>query len=443
MKKEEQFGPNYEGCYGAKCSGNQIIDWITTLCSDNFDKDENGQKRWAGSIWGMSGLSKTAVVESFANRPVNYKGKQYDGYEVISIPVAQVEEMGDILGVPEDFIEMEKDGKKQFVLVEAVVLQSMRDKGWDFVDNAKPITRNCPPDWVPTSEKPGIILFDDGNRASIRILKGMMQLVQDYKTISWSIPKGWTIIFTGNPDQQDFIVATQDKAMITRQRHITMVPDIKEWAVWAESNGVDARGINFLMKYPEQIYAGERTNLRTLTEFFYCLKRHKDLIVQDAEGKKMNNTDVYRDGMACIDENVVTDFFIFATRDMNLVIEPEKILNDYDGKRDGEAIPELLDKLINKGSEPRVDILSVTVERLFAYMISDNYKVNELDATTLTLHKSNFQKLLLNPNVPQGLSYSLMRRVNAYEKIKNYLQGNKGLVKMITAALRLNTNIKL
>ena len=54
--------------------------------------------------------------------------------------------------------------------------------------------------WVPKEEKPGIILFDDGNRASPRILKGMMQLIQDYRTISWSIPDGWTILFfTGNP----------------------------------------------------------------------------------------------------------------------------------------------------------------------------------------------------------------------------------------------------
>ena len=61
-----------------------------------------------------------------------------------------------------------------------------------------------------------------------------MQLVQDYKTIGWEIPAGWTILFTGNPDRQNYLVTTVDDAIITRQRHITMKPDAKEWAKWAQ-----------------------------------------------------------------------------------------------------------------------------------------------------------------------------------------------------------------
>ena len=63
--------------------------------------------------------------------------------------------MGDLLGMPD--IEI-IDGKKQTVF-EA-------------------------PSWVPKEEGPGILLIDDVNRADDRILRGIMQLLQNYELAS-------------------------------------------------------------------------------------------------------------------------------------------------------------------------------------------------------------------------------------------------------------------
>ena len=44
-----------------------------------------------------------------------------------------------------------------------------------------------PPDWVPKEddEGPGILLLDDLNRADDRILRGLMQLIQEFEMFSW------------------------------------------------------------------------------------------------------------------------------------------------------------------------------------------------------------------------------------------------------------------
>ncbi len=58
-----------------------------------------------------------------------------------------------------------------------------------------------------------------------------------------------------------------DDAMLTRMLHLTMVFDAKAWAFWASREGVDPRGIAFVLNYPETV-TGKRTTPRTLTQFF-------------------------------------------------------------------------------------------------------------------------------------------------------------------------------
>lgn len=53
--------------------------------------------------------SKTSCIKQLANKPVEYKGKMYEGIKVIDIPLAQIEEFGQISGLPETFVEMERE----------------------------------------------------------------------------------------------------------------------------------------------------------------------------------------------------------------------------------------------------------------------------------------------------------------------------------------------
>ena len=58
--------------------------------------------------------------------------------------------------------------------------------------------------------------------------------------------------------------------------HVTMVFDAKTWGKWAMQNGVDERGIDFVLTYPETV-TGKRTTPRTLTQFFNQTKGIADL----------------------------------------------------------------------------------------------------------------------------------------------------------------------
>ena len=134
----------------------------------------------------------------------------------------------------------------------------------------------APPDWVPTQKGPGILLLDDINRADDRILRGIMQLLQNFEMFSWQLPEQWQIVATANPEGGDYSVTPMDDAMLTRMLHLTMVFDAKAWAYWATKSNVDPRGIAFVLNYPESV-TGQRTTPRTLTQFFGHTAGIKDL----------------------------------------------------------------------------------------------------------------------------------------------------------------------
>ena len=210
---------------GTKTNAEEIELFLRHCLESNEKAMINGKRKTPVCIWGVHGIGKTELVERFARQ---------NDYEFAYIAPAQFEEMGDLIGMPKV-----KDGKTIF----------------------------APPSWVPTRDKKGILLLDDINRADDRILRGLMQLLQNYELTSWTLPASWDIVLTTNPDDGNYSVTPMDDAMLTRMRHITLTFDAKVWAKWATQNHIDARGINFVLTYPELI-TGQRTTPRSLVQFF-------------------------------------------------------------------------------------------------------------------------------------------------------------------------------
>jgi MoxR-like ATPase len=117
---------------------------------------------------------------------------------------AQFEEMGDLHGIP-----------------------TIRDPTPDESNSDDEYTVFAPPEWVPTAKGPGILLLDDINRADDRILRGIMQLLQNFE---WQLPEQWQIVATANPEGADYSVTPMDDAMLTRMLHFTLTFDAKAWA---------------------------------------------------------------------------------------------------------------------------------------------------------------------------------------------------------------------
>ena len=225
--------------YGAALHAHELQRTLAHVLNANLSRQKLGRLGTPVCIWGTHGVGKTAIVESFA--------AEHDWGFAYCAP-AQFEEMGDLHGLPTH--------------VQA--------------DDGATLTTFAPPQWVPRQQGPGILLLDDINRADERILRGLMQLLQNFEMFSWKLPELWQVVCTANPEGGDYSVTPLDDAMLTRMLHTTLVFDVKAWATWANRNHVDPRGISFALTYPEVI-TGKRTTPRSLTQFFAQIAEIPDL----------------------------------------------------------------------------------------------------------------------------------------------------------------------
>lgn len=420
-KKDDEL--SYSGCYGSIVAYGDLTDFLETCFTMNRMAESHNDSRYAACIWGHPGVGKTQMVKAFRDRPVEWNGKMYPGYNISNVPVAQFEEMGDLHGIPMDCVLMRQQNKKtdgyitQWVAQKDQILQAYLSNGWEIDTSVPPTTQYAPPAWVPQQPGPSIVLLDDWNRASIRIVKGMMQLLQDYGMVSWQLPAGCNIVLTGNPDEQSYQVTSVDSAILTRIKHVTLKEDMTEWAVWAESNGLDFRGISYALRYPEMITGPgrNRTNPRTLSEFCRFLKSISDV---GSESER-----VIRYANSLLDENTVSSMVVFFQRDMEMILDPMDILNGE------EKAFRFIDELM-KRKEPRIDILSVIADRLYA-------RIRQSDCKPEKTRITNFQKFLEMDCVPEDTRHALCRRLVKCDdqNAKTWIIGSKKLKQQILSTL--------
>ena len=422
MAKSEEKPVNekehtYQGCYGERVSYEELEMFLADAFSANRQADEKGSsEKFATCIWGHSGIGKTAVVKQHCNKPVQWDGKEYPGYAVFDVPIAQFEEMGDLHGMPSRHVKVMK-GKTEFWAPEEVVDGYVRD-GWEMIHSAGVRTMYAPPDWVPREAGPSILLLDDWNRASVRIIKGIMQLLQNYGMVSWKLPPGCNIVLTANPDEQDYLVTSIDNAILTRIRSVTLKEDAKEWAVWAQSEKLDPRGINWVLTYPEMMIGPERTNPRTLAQFFRDLR-----IIPNLESEE-NQKRFRVMAASLLDEQTVSSMMVFLERDVEMVIEPEQVLKGEDW------IPKHVAKLMGS-REKRIDVLGVICDRLYAYVVQPDVKVDKKSV-------ENFQKFVCMEEMPEDMRHNLclrLSRVKDNGKTHGWIMHNDRLTKLIMAVV--------
>ena len=427
MAKKEDTAVNekefsFQGCYGEKVLYSQLIDFLQDAFDANADVEASGSdERFATCIWSHAGTGKTSIVKQHCKHPVTWRGKQYDGYKVYDVPIAQFEEMGDLHGMPARHILMSKQNGKGPVerWIPEEVVQGYISDGWQMEHRAGIRTMYAPPDWVPTEPGPSILLLDDWNRASVRIIKGIMQLLQNYGMVSWKLPEGCNIVLTGNPDEQDYLVTSIDSAILTRIRSITLRTDAKEWSVWAAAQKLDSRLISFVLRYPEMMIGPERTNPRTLSEVGRCVKRIPDL------STKENQIRFKMMASSLLDDQTVSTLMVFMERDVEMIIEPEQILEG----RDKEGMLKHIKKLMG-GVEKRVDVLGVICDRLFAHIVQPEC---EPDKKTI----KNFQDFLCIDEIPEDMRHNLCMRIarvrdaNNAGRVQQWIMYNERLKKLI------------
>lgn len=331
--------------FGSSLKPSQIRRLLEHQWEVNALAEKSGSPQMPLCIWGEHGVGKTQLVEDFAREK---------GYEFCYLAPAQLDEMGDLLGLP-------------------------------ALENGQTVLR--PPAWAPSKPGPGILLIDDLNRAEDRILRGLMQLLQRRALLSWQLPAGWQIVCTANPDNGDYSVTPLDEAMLSRLLNVNLRFDPQEWAVWARKNGVHPAGIQFLLSRSKE---ASSANPRAWTQFFAAYAQapagDMDLILHLAIGM--------------VGEKAAAAFIQFLRSGEDQVPNPEAILNSTAFA--AEVLPAL--RVLQQDGVTKVDVLAALQQNLLSLV----------EEKGLNVHQSeNLIDFLSLDFYPADLRFKLLRQLAA------------------------------
>ena len=354
--------------YGSHLNSQEIVRFLEYTLNQNDRLAEKGGRGTPICVWGPHGIGKTETI-------INYASSK--GYSTVYCAPAQFEEMGDLHGIPEVF-----------------------DPTPELPNNGDEYTIYRQPEWLRAAldsintDKPGIFILDDFNRADTRILQGCMQLLQLYGLFSWSLPPRWQIVLTANPEGGAYQVTEMDDAMLTRMLHVTMRFDAKCWAEWALNSNLDSRGIEFILTYPE-VMNGVRTTARSFTQFLRQVGSLSDYTSED----NMWITRVIGEGT--MEKETVDRFLHFMSHEQNKLIQPEEILET---QKIASVIKKINQIVKGKGAK-RNDLLATICTRLQLFVTSPHYKFKNL-------HKTNLVEFLVNEEMEAALRFGLHQAIS-------------------------------
>jgi len=378
----------------------ELKDFLKHIIDNNRYLQENNKPMVSTEVVGDSGIGKTSSIIQLADEL---------GLNFVKLNLAQIEEIGDLVGFPIRQFEM-KD-KKVTEWVDENSVEDYRKKGFESTGLNR--MSYCPPEWISGKTNGGILLLDDWNRADMRFIQAVMELIDRQQYISWKLPKDWHIILTSNPDNGDYLVNSIDNAQKTRFISVNLKFDLKCWGKWAEENKLDGRCINFLLMHPELVT--KEINSRSVSMFFNSISSIKTfedqlpLIQMIGEGS--------------VGSEFSTLFTMFINNKLDKMISPENIMS-----QDEQYVLNTLKSLVGKDKAYRADIASTLGTRVSNYL--------EFYAKENTVEKpliERIAKIITEKIFATDVSYNMVKSIyNSNPGKFKLMMLNKELVKYIT-----------
>ena len=270
----------------------------------------------------------------------------------------------------------------------------------------------CPPEWISGKEKGGILLLDDWNRADMRFIQAVMELIDRQQYISWSLPKDWHIILTANPDNGDYLVSSIDNAQKTRFITVQLKFDTECWAKWAEESQIDGRCINFLLLHLELVT--KDVNSRSVSMFFNSISSIKSfddslpLIQMVGEGS--------------VGPEFSSMFTMFINNKLDKMISPQHVI-----EQDEKYVLNTLKSIVGKDDNYRADLASTLSTRIVNYLDLFS-KENPIEKTVV----DRISKIVNEKIFTNDICYNMVRSIynNNPSKFKTMMM-NKDLVQYI------------
>ena len=337
----------------------EFTDVFNYLLDNNKNLQEQGLTPIAIGIEGAAGIGKTSLIQQVAEKR---------GMTLCKLNLSQLEEVGDLVGFPQREVLLQWKSKEG----------TTKTKWWpenllSKVPANVTVTNQtrmgyAVPAWLPREENPNgtILALDDYTRANALFMQATMELINEGKYISWSLPKNTTICLTTNPDDGEFSVQSLDSAQKTRFINFNLKLSVNDWASWAEFNNVDSRAINFCLLYGDEIFKKHNNiqtiNPRAYTTFCKAISGIKDweddkslaLILNISKGCFLNDSD-----------NVVgTLFTTFIAQRLDQLVQPKDML-----MQKWDTVEPKIYGCVHEGDRFKPEIASILAIRLLNYIL--------------------------------------------------------------------------
>jgi hypothetical protein len=379
---------------------NELKDFLKHIIDNNRYLQENNKPMVSTEVIGDSGIGKTSSIVQLADEL---------GLNFVKLNLAQIEEIGDLVGFPIRQFEM-KD-KKLTEWVDENNVEDYRKKGFESTGLNR--MSYCPPEWISGKTNGGILLLDDWNRADMRFIQAVMELIDRQQYISWKLPKDWHIILTANPDNGDYLVNSIDNAQKTRFISVNLKFDLKCWGKWAEQSKLDGRCINFMLMHPELVT--KEVNSRSVSMFFNSISSLKSF----EESLPL----IQMIGEGSVGSEFSTLFTMFINNKLDKMISPENIMT-----QDEQYVMNTLKGLVGKDKAYRADIASTLGTRVANYL--EFYaKENAVEKPLI----ERISKIVTEKIFATDVSYNMVKSIyNSNPGKFKLMMLNKELVKYIT-----------
>jgi hypothetical protein len=283
----------------------ELKDVVKYIVGNNRYLQQNGKTPISIEVQGGAGLGKTSAIKQVANEL---------GLELVRLNLAEIEELGDLVGFPIKEHEVVKGEEVKWV-AEATLMYYV-SAGYTPTGQFK--MGYAEPEFIQGKKNGVILLLDDYSRADQRFMQATMTLIETQTYKSWSLPPDSHIILTSNPDDGDYYVTTLDQAQKTRFISFDVQFDVKTWARWAEREKIDGRCINFLLSHPEVI--AKDVNPRSVTTFFNAISSLGDFSSTE------NLVKIEMIGQGSVGGDFSKVFTIFLHNKLDKLISPHDIL---------------------------------------------------------------------------------------------------------------------
>lgn len=330
----------------------QIKKVLNYLLDNNLKLQKGGLDKISINLEGHAGIAKTSLVKQLAEE----RGAKY-----VRFNLAEVEEVGDILGMPTKEYLMYSPEQEEKWVTEKTVNQYI-NMGYNLCPTCEPRMGYTIPSWVPKEEDTEVILcLDDFLRGSMLFQQAIMSLIQFGEYISWKLPNKCHVILTSNPGDMYTNMSELDSAQRSRMLTFNVEFDVEVWAKWAEQAGIRGAFINFALTTPEIFQRNHTINARSYTLYANALNSIADLSSTESLDLAMN----IAQGSFGEDGSYISGMFTqFINNKLDKLISPKDMIT----KSFEELCASLKSNIYNENMEYNAAIASVLTTRLINYI---------------------------------------------------------------------------